>query len=176
MKKSLLALMCAAGVLGATSANAGFYGSVGLGNSMGVDFEGGAESNGGFSNLIAVGYKVPLLPIKVELENFHYDGGSVDTLAGSSTIVNGTMINAYAALPTPIVSPYIGIGVGQGDMTVDYVGTSGRTGAIQGMVGLELDIPLIPVNFAVEYRVTRIDWDGDNMDTSGVFLKTSVSF
>ncbi len=61
-------------------------------------------------------------------------------------------INAYLKMPTPMISPYIGGGVGQifkGDIeTIDVQDTM----AYQGMLGLTFNIPVLPFNIDAEAR------------------------
>ncbi len=116
MKKSLLAIMCAAGLFGATAANAGFYGTIGLGSTLEAEMVGvGDTTQSEFAQSIAVGYKIPILPLKVEIESYR---GPID-----NTTLNATILNGYAMLPIPIVSPYVGIGVGKADFMIDGIAT-----------------------------------------------------
>lgn len=62
------------------------------------------------------------------------------------------MINAYLKMPTPVVSPYIGGGIGNvfggkvGDIDLDSVV------AYQGMLGVTFNIPVLPLKVDAEGR------------------------
>ncbi len=62
------------------------------------------------------------------------------------------MINAYAKLPTPIINPYLGIGIGNvfggkaGEIDIDSVTT------YQAMLGATFDIPVLPIKIDAEGR------------------------
>ncbi len=162
MKKlSLIAL--SAITLGLTTpSSAIFYGSVGVAST--TDFEiGSQESDGDFGYSIAVGAKVPLLPLRAEIETFKFKGSSLGGNTSHDTITaNGIMANVYAGIPIPIVSPYIGAGYGFAEMNITNNGAtedynSGENKAYNLMAGFDIDVPLIPVGFSVEYRFTQIE-------------------
>ena len=72
--------------------------------------------------------------------------------------LNLGMANAYFKLPTPVVKPYIGAGIGTTfastyEPTTDISIDIDDTIAYQGMLGITLDIPVIPFNVDVEGRV-----------------------
>ncbi len=157
MKKLSLIALSAMTIGFATPSSAIFYGSLGVGST--TDFETRSqESDGEFGYAIAVGAKVPLLPIRAEIESFKFKGNNVD----SSIIATGLMANVYAGLPIPIVSPYVGVGYGLAEITVHNGGSdedfsSGTNEAYNLMAGVDIDIPLVPVGFSVEYRFTQIE-------------------
>ncbi|MHA1541281.1 MAG: outer membrane protein [Alphaproteobacteria bacterium] len=162
MKKlSLIAL--SAITLGLTTpSSAIFYGSVGVAST--TDFEiGSQESDGEFGYSIAVGAKVPLLPLRAEIETFKFKGSN---LSGNTThdsiTANGIMANVYAGIPITIVSPYVGAGYGFAEMNLRNNGggvdtSSGENKAYNLMAGVDIDVPLIPVGFSIEYRFTQIE-------------------
>jgi opacity protein-like surface antigen len=92
-----------------------------------------------------LGIDVPMFRIELE-----YDYVNTDDME-----LNLGMVNAYFKLPTPVIKPYIGAGVGTtfsstyepADIDID------NTIAYQGMLGITFDIPVIPFNVDVEGRV-----------------------
>lgn len=95
-----------------------------------------------------IGMDIPLFRIEVEYNYMDSDNFSLNT----------GFVNAYFKLPTPIAKPYIGAGIGstfdskyeqKNAPSVDIDDTL----AYQGMLGLTLDIPVIPFNIDIEGRV-----------------------
>ena len=109
----------------------------------GDDFSKSAQSYGAI-----LGMDIPMFRIELE-----YNYMDTDALS-----LNLGLINAYFKLPTPIAKPYIGVGIGS---TFDskYEPTSTTSieikdvMAYQGMLGLTLDLPIIPFNIDIEGRV-----------------------
>lgn len=91
-----------------------------------------------------LGMDIPMF--RIELEYNYIDA--------KDAYMNLGLVNAYFKLPTPVIKPYIGAGIG---MTFDskYAHTMkiDDTMAYQGMLGLTLDLPVLPVNFDIEGRV-----------------------
>ena len=84
--------------------------------------------------------------------------GEYNYLNGYDTKVNLGMLNAYFKIPTPMLKPYFGAGIGTtfdskydpaigNNITMDDVIT------YQGMAGLTLDIPLAPIKLDIEARI-----------------------
>ena len=95
-----------------------------------------------------LGMDIPLFRIEAE-----YNYIDTDNLS-----MNIGMINGYFKLPTPMVKPYIGAGIGTtfsseftpvAHTTIDIDDTI----VYQGMLGVTLDIPVVPFNIDVEGRV-----------------------
>ena len=72
--------------------------------------------------------------------------------------LNMGFVNGYFKLPTPVVKPYIGAGIGTtfsseftpvAHTTIDIDDTI----VYQGMLGVTLDIPVVPFNIDLEGRV-----------------------
>ena len=92
-----------------------------------------------------MGIDIPMFRIELE-----YDYVNTDDME-----LNLGMVNAYFKLPTPVIKPYIGAGIGTtfsstyepADIDID------NTVAYQGMLGITFDIPVIPFNVDVEGRV-----------------------
>lgn len=162
-------------------AHAGFYGSLGVGSTTDIELEDNTgtkfsvDSDVAYS--VAVGYEVPLLPLRVEAESISMRGADGD-FAGDSYSMNALMLNAYAGLPIPIVSPYIGAGVGEGIATLDNSGSSGYTSAYQVMAGLDVSLPLLPFSVGVEYRYFNSDAKETFADSSiqSVLVKARLQF
>ena len=92
------------------------------------------------------GMDVPF--IRIEGEYNYFDSKKLDT--------NAAMLNIYAKMPTTLVMPYIGGGVGMvfdGDYKVDNTKTGINSGvAYQAMLGTTLAILAVPIKFDIEGR------------------------
>ncbi len=90
----------------------------------------------------AIGLDVAIVRAEVAYDYLNSDFGKLQ--AG--------FINAYLKMPTPMLSPYIGAGVGQifsGDFeSIDVKDTM----AYQGMLGLTFNIPVLPFKVDAEAR------------------------
>jgi hypothetical protein len=63
------------------------------------------------------------------------------------------MVNAFFKMPSTVIKPYAGVGVGT-IFSGDFGGLDIKTKpAYQGMLGLTVDMPVLPVKFDVEGRV-----------------------
>lgn len=64
------------------------------------------------------------------------------------------MINAYIKAPTAVLQPYLGVGIGSTfGGTVSYDDTDVATKmAYQGMLGITLALPVLPIKFDIEGR------------------------
>lgn len=94
------------------------------------------------------GLDIPLFRIEAE---YNY-------LNGYDTTMNLAMLNAYFKVPTPVLKPYFGAGLGTTfdsayNPSVGSSITMHNSATYQGMVGLTLDLPLMPVKFDVEGRI-----------------------
>jgi len=84
-----------------------------------------------------------------------------DYLATSDFNTNATMLNLYAKMPSTVILPYIGGGIGMvfgGDYTMTESGVKAKynvdtTAAYQAMLGATIDTIAIPVKFDIEGRV-----------------------
>ena len=155
MKKHILFGLFTAGLLFSGLAQADFYAGAGIGGS----FNGGSSSNGehafDFKNStlwsLAGGYEtpLPLLDIRGEAEYLRTRARVKD---GRTKQLDGLFLNGYADLPlVPLVDPYVGLGVGftRFDHTNSF--------AVQGMLGVEYELPFAPVAIAGEYRYLKIN-------------------
>lgn len=98
-----------------------------------------------------VGVDIPVF--RIEGEYNYIDSQDLDT--------NAVMVNAYAKVPSTVIMPYIGAGIGTvfgGKHELTNAGITTRydihsTAAYQGMLGATIDILAIPIKFDVEGRV-----------------------
>ncbi len=97
-----------------------------------------------------IGIDIPL--VRIEGEYSHISADTVD--------LDLAMVNAYVKMPIPVVKPYIGAGIGMtfdGEYSDDIVKFQTQDSiAYQGMLGLTLDIPVLPFNVDVEGRVLYV--------------------
>ena len=94
-----------------------------------------------------LGIDIPLFRLEAE-----YNHINADYMA-----LNIGMVNGYFKLPTPVVKPYIGVGVGttfESKYEPDNAPHIEMDSAVtyQGMVGITLDLPVAPIKFDVEAR------------------------
>ena len=84
-----------------------------------------------------------------------------DYLAAKDFSTNAAMANIYAKIPSTVILPYIGGGIGAvfgGDQTFKDAGVETKykldtTAAYQAMLGATIDVLAIPLKFDVEGRV-----------------------
>ncbi len=145
-------LTTAAIMLTAGAANANLLFDVYAGGTFGI---GGytlfADKNESFSSTTygaVLGMDIPMFRIELE---YNY-------LDSDDATLNMGFVNGYFKLPTPVVKPYIGAGIGTtfsseftpvAHTTIDIDDTI----VYQGMLGVTLDIPVVPFNIDVEGRV-----------------------
>lgn len=150
--KTLGFLTTAAIMLTAGAANANLLFDVYAGGTFGI---GGytlfADKNESFSSTTygaVLGMDIPMFRIELE---YNY-------LDSDDATLNMGFVNGYFKLPTPVVKPYIGAGIGTtfsseftpvAHTTIDIDDTI----VYQGMLGVTLDIPVVPFNIDVEGRV-----------------------
>ena len=94
------------------------------------------------------------LPVfRIEAEYDYFDAKDFNT--------NAALANIYAKIPSTIILPYIGAGIGMvfgGDQTFTNSGIETKykvdsTAAYQAMLGATIDVLAIPLKFDVEGRV-----------------------
>jgi hypothetical protein len=151
MKSKTLKFLTALSVLSvATPAYSNILFDVYAGGSFGVggytlytdgnDFSKSVQSYGA-----VLGLDIPMFRVELEYNYLNADDANL----------NLGFVNAYFKLPMPIVKPYIGAGVGTtfdskfepANLKLDDVM------AYHGMLGLTLDLPVVPFNIDVEGRV-----------------------
>ena len=150
--KSVITFTIAGILVSSVSANANplfdIYagGTVGFGANMNIIndhyYDHSAQSYGAI-----IGIDLPLFRIE----------GEYNYLAGHDTNVNLGMVNAYFKLPSPVLKPYFGAGLGttfESKYEPDNAPHIEMDSAVtyQGMVGITLDLPVAPIKFDVEAR------------------------
>ena len=151
--KSLGILTATAIMMSAGTANAGllvdFYagGTFGIGGQT-LFMDDDHESMSAQSYGAVFGMDLPL--VRIEGEYNYTDSDDMH--------LNLAMVNAYLKLPTPVITPYIGAGVGTTFSSQYHL--NGHTNididdaiAYQGMLGVTFDLPLMPITIDVEGRV-----------------------
>ena len=140
----------------ASAANAGvvadFYvgGMAGVGGqTMFADHKNETDASGVFGGI--VGMDLPVFRVEAEYDYF----------TASDFNTNAAMANLYAKIPSTVILPYIGGGIGMvfgGDhkITTDGIETKNSidsTAAYQAMLGATIDVLTLPIKFDVEGRV-----------------------
>ena len=154
MKKHIWGLLSIGLLLGGI-AHADFYADAGIGGS----FNGGSSYNqngtSGFKNStmwsLAGGYEapLPLLDVRGEVEYLHT---RPKVKSGGTKQLDGLFLNGYADIPlVPVVDPYVGLGVGFSRFDHD------NSFAVQGILGVEYELPFAPVAVSGEYRYLKIN-------------------
>lgn len=157
MKINSLSLISIVSVLAlASNANAGtwtdFYvgGMVGVGGqTMFAEHKNETDSSQMFGAVL--GMDLPVFRIE----------GEYDYLNSSDLKTNTALINLYAKMPSTVILPYIGAGIGMvfgGDYTINDAGVKTEyniksTAAYQAMLGATIDILKLPLKFDIEGRV-----------------------
>lgn len=154
MKIKSLGILTAATIMAtAGTANAGllldFYagGTYGVGGQT-MFIEDDHESMSAQSYGAVFGMDLPLL--RVEAEYNYMDSDDLH--------MNLALVNGYIKLPTPVITPYIGAGVGTSFFSQYHLGHHTNIDiedviAYQGMLGVTFDIPLMPITIDVEGHV-----------------------
>lgn len=154
MKTKSFGILTATAIMltaGAANANLLFDiyagGTYGIGaHTLFVDDEHISKSSQTYGAIL--GMDIPMF--RIELEYNYLDADKITTNLG--------LVNAYFKLPTPVFKPYIGAGIGT-TFSGKYKPTNmphidiEDTLAYQGMLGITLDIPVLPFNIDVEGRV-----------------------
>ena len=150
MKKILCALSFA---LSAAAANAGpldFYvgGVGGVGNGVMITPRHSAidhAAHPAHSFGAVAGIDIPVFRVEAE---YNY-------MTTDAVNLHAAMINGYVKfLPTPIVKPYVGLGIGKvvaGEL--DGGDKVKKSGAGQGMLGLQFGVPTLPLFIDLEGRI-----------------------
>lgn len=157
MKSKILSLFLSI-MLISTPSLAGFYAGLGLGSAFN---DGSVLKNHTRSSLknspvysLSAGYQLPLLLTDVRVEG-EYLRIHPDKKYGGHASMDAFMVNGYANLPIlPIINPYIGLGLGMSRFEHE------NSPAYQGMLGLEYELPFMPVTIGGEYRYFKVSEDG----------------
>lgn len=153
MKIKSFGILTAAAIMSAGGANANMLFDIYAGGTYGYGgytqiADDNHESFSSQSYGAIVGMDIPLFRIELE-----YNYVDADEMA-----LNLGLVNAYFKLPTPVVKPYIGAGVGTTFESKYEPENMARididdTIAYQGMLGVTLDLPVVPFNIDIEGRV-----------------------
>ena len=166
MKINSLSLISVLSVLTfASAADAGVVADFYLGGMVGA---GGQtmftkdEHDASTSRLIGAiaGVDIPVFRIEAE---YNY-------LNSSKLTGNTAMVNAYFKMPSTLIMPYAGAGIGM-MFSSEYEKNATKfdldsVPAYQGMLGVTVDVPLLPVKFDVEGQVLNAPnvYDKNNVD------------
>jgi opacity protein-like surface antigen len=179
---SLIAVLAAVAVVPSTGAKAYLlrpYVGLGLGsssNTVRVATNSGTDRtslNGDFAYTFAGGFQVSVIPLISPRVEFEYASFS-SSKDGAEADLSGYGLNGYVSLPImPIVRPYIGVGVMRMKQDVGDIRSDTAT-VPQYMLGLDLDIPMIPIAGGIEWRYMNLKADVDG-DPEVNNLRSSVS-
>ncbi|MCL2338967.1 MAG: porin family protein [Proteobacteria bacterium] len=146
---ALCAVICALCATGARADVVDFYMGGGIG--AGTVYSDTVNRFSTTSYAAALGIDAPIIRAEAE---YNYIAGS---RAGNSFNKNIGMLNGYVkVLPTPIIKPYIGAGVGYmfgGRISGRLNSTLRSDPAYAGMAGVQIKIPFIGIYVDVEGRV-----------------------
>ena len=155
MKKLIYSSLIAAALGWSIPSQADFYAGLGLGASFN---DGSVKTNNVKSSYkytpvysISGGYELPLpiLDIRGEAEIL-YMKPKVKT--GRDRKLQSVMFNGIAVIPfVPFIDPYVGAGFGY----ARYDHTNAI--AVQGMLGVEYELPIAPMTIGAEYRYYKIN-------------------
>lgn len=144
-----------------TTANADMYVSAGIGY---TDNNGSVTHNNVHSKYdpspsysLAVGYEMPFSDLmRAEVEYFHNRTDSKKNI-GKVTI-DALMGNAYVSipLPLPLLTPYVGAGLGYARMENDNLAM------YQGIIGIDAEVFVIPMVASLEYRYATTNRSSSN--------------
>ena len=163
MKKSNIAICALLAITCAAPAHAfvDFY----VGMTAGVG--GAVADNHSYSSNsygAMLGIDIPLIRVEAEYNYFH------GSKSGRGLHAHTGMLNGYLKAPIPIVSPYIGGGVGQIFSGEFANADMNSTTAYQAMLGLQVHVPATPLYIDVETRAlyanniapgaSLAQWDG----------------
>lgn len=144
MKKITTIITALSTVLLIQEANAGFYMGANISGYSKADLEKTIQDKDAMFWSVALGYKLPfLIPLSIEAE-YSQNKLEMDTMKTFNA-------NAYFFVPfIPIVSPYVGVGVGNTKVKLE---TEAKNNLLtQYMGGVMVKVPFFPVAANIEYR------------------------
>lgn len=167
MKKTLLGLALMTVLATSTTVQAQYYGQLGLGASLN---DGSVMTPYGRTTYkhtpaysFAGGYELPLALTNVRMEG-EYLRIRPNAKYGSDSKLDALMANTYVEIPLiPVIDPYIGAGIGM--TRFDH----NNSIALQGMMGLEYELPMLPITIGGEYRYLKINEAGGKWDSVSKF-------
>lgn len=154
MKLKSLGILTAASIMTiGANANANLLFDIYAGGTFGVGgntifYDGDHTAKSAMTYGAVLGVDLPLF--RIEGEYNYLDGDKITT--------NLAMANVYFKIPTPVVKPYIGAGIGttfDGKYKPKDIAEFDLddTLAYQGMLGITLDLPVLPIKIDIEGRV-----------------------
>ena len=153
MKLKTTGLLTLVSVLGfSASANAGAVMDLYAGATMGsggttLFVDGDSESDSLFTYGAVIGMDISV--IRAEIEYNH--------LSNSDLKMDLAMVNAYFKMPSTVIKPYLGLGIGTAfNGTFNDVIDIETSAAYQGMVGVTFDMPALPVKIDLEARALYV--------------------
>lgn len=151
--KTFVFLTCASVLFLSANAHAGIIYDMYAGLTLGAGAETVFSDNDNTTNSAQsfggmFGVDLPVFRVEAEY----------NLLREHDTTMNLAMANAYFKMPSTVIKPYLGAGLGimfdgkndKYDISFD------STAAYQGMVGVTLDVPALPFKFDVEARAIYI--------------------
>lgn len=172
--KKFLSLTLLSAFFFSAQAQADFYGSFGLGAS----FNNGSIHRDGFVTTykdtpaysFAAGYELPLALTDVRAE-VEYLRIRPNAKHGETSKFDALMLNGYVDIPlVPFVDPYVGLGLGQ----ARYEHTN--TTPLQAMLGVDYELPFMPLTLSGEYRYLKITENGGGRNETAKFHSNILMF
>lgn len=152
MKLKTTGILTLVSVLGfAANANAGVVMDMYAGATVGaggltVMTDGSDTSDSVNSYGAMFGIDIPVLRAEVEYNH----------LSNSDLKMDLAMVNGYLKMPSTVIKPYIGVGIGSAfNGKISGLDISSNP-AYQGMVGVTFDIPAMPIKIDAEGRVLYV--------------------
>ena len=145
--KSMAVMAAVSAIFYGTNATAGALFDLYAGATIGAGgatlfADGNDHTNSAQSYGAVIGLDIPVFRFELEYNYMNSD----------NTKMHLGMINAYAKMPSTVIHPYIGVGVGSvfsGDSDAIDIDT---VAAYQGMLGVTFDIPVLPLKIDAEGR------------------------
>lgn len=174
MKKRLLSIVLALGLISVLPVQAQYYGQLGLGASLNGGSVTTDNVRSGYKNTpaysFAGGYEIPLALTNVRVEG-EYLRIRPNAKHGSDSSFDGLMANGYVEVPLiPIIDPYIGAGIGM--TRFDH----NNSLALQGIMGLEYELPFLPLTIGGEYRYLKVNETGGKREDISKFHSNIFMF
>lgn len=119
------------------------YGGVAVGaGGMAIFADNDNHSDSAQSYGAVVGIDIPVLRFELEY----------DYLTNPDSDIHLGMLNAYFKMPSTVIHPYAGVGVGSAFSGNLYNTDINTVAAYQGMLGVTFDVPALPIKIDAEGR------------------------
>lgn len=155
MKLKTTGLLTLASVLGfAANANAGAVMDIYAGGTFGsggMTVATGSDKVSDTSTSYGAVFGIDIPVLRAEVEYNHVGNSDIDMNLG--------MLNAYLKMPSTVIKPYLGVGIGSvfsGTFGDKYTVDISSKAAYQGMLGITFDIPALPVKIDAEGRALYV--------------------